>query len=797
MNNKLLLCLSLVLANGLASKALAQGPAGVQAYNNRKVGSIRIKVENLPEGSIFDRQTIASKLQTREGDPFSQYVFDQDLKQLAQDYDRIEPEVQIKDGEVDITLKVWIRPFIREIKWEGNTFLKTKALQKELDIKPGTLLKRADFNNAFNKVKEYYIKKGYFESQLSYRIVSVPKTQEVDIVIDVNEGRSGKVDKINFTGFSKKEESQLLNQLYTKKYSALTSWFTGMGKFNEEALEQDRLTIFNYLQNQGYADARVKIQILESRKNGKIIIDISADKGPIYHFGNVSFDGNILFPDEQVEKIFKARPDTAYSPEKLRETAEAIKELYGRKGYIDASVTYETQLDLNAPIYNVHFHVDEGRGYRIGMIRIIGNAQTEGRVILRESLLVPGETFDSLKLKVTQARLENMGYFKSVNVYAVRTQDDLSLGENYRDIYIEVEETQTGNIGFSGGFSSTKNIFGGLGLTEKNFNARGLGRVFNDGLSSLRGGGEYLQIQANFGSRQQNYTLSWLDPYFIDSLWRLGFEFNAIVNSDIISKDYDINTYSLGLFVSYPLSPYLAYGFRYRVKNVDIDLDIDNKLVNKQQNSNSGILSGFGGSLTYDSTDHPIKPHRGLRSMLDAEIVGAGGDANFFRTGYLNSFYTPLWSRGYMRYRWDFRFIVPFGKTDSFRQIPISERYFLGGVASVRGYQDFILGPRFRIIDKDDETKRSKGDPTGGISSSLLSIEYNQAIFPFMEAFTFVDAGYVSAKVFGFGTYRMSYGVGVNINVLGQMPLTVGYGIPINPRSHQENRFFYSFGAQF
>jgi len=794
MDHKFLLCLSLVLSSSFAGKIEAQEPSTAQSYDRRTVGKIEVKMENLPEGSSFDKQTVLAKLRTRVGDPFSQYTFDQDLKQLAEDYDRVEPQMEVTDGEVDIVLKVWVRPIIRTIQWEGNQYIKTKTLQKELDLKPGVIFNRTEFNKSFNKVKEYYIKKGYFESQLSYRVVPVPKTQEVNIIIDVSEGRSGKVDDIVFHGFTKKEESDILNKLYTKKYSTLTSWFTGIGKFNEEALEQDRLTIFNYLQDQGYADARVNIQILESPIKGKIIIDISTDKGALYHFGQVSFDGNILFSDEELEKAFLARPEGAYSPEKLRKTLDAIKEIYGRKGYIDTSVTYETQLVQDAPIYNVHFRIDEGREYRIGMIRIIGNVQTEARVILRESLLVPGETFDSRKLKITQIRLESMGYFKSVNVYAVRTQDDLSLGENYRDIYIEVEEQQTGSVSLFSGFSSADNIFGGLDLTERNFNYRGLGRVFNDGLGSIRGGGEFLHMRASFGPRQQSYLVSWLTPYFLDTLWRIGFEFTATLNNKLQSKDYDINTYNLGLFVSYPLSPYWTYGVKYRVRNVDIDLDIHNKKVEKQQERNSGFLTGLGTALTYDSTDSALKPHRGLRSILEGELVGVmGGHASFFRTAYLNAYYTPLWRRGYMKYRLEYRFIFPFGWSGSFNKIPLSERFFLGGVASVRGFKDFILGPRF----EEDGGKTLKDDPTGGISSSLLSIEYIQEIFSFLDAFAFIDAGYVSRRTFDIGTYRMSYGVGVNVDVLGRVPITLGYGFPVNAKTGQTRHFFFSMGGQF
>lgn len=787
MNKRLLFCLSLVLSSGLLVQAEAQeSPPSIQSYEDRTVGKIEVKIENLPKGGSFDRQTVIAKLRTREGDPYSQYVFDQDLKLLADEYDYVDPQVNVTGDVVDITLKIYLRPFIRSIKWEGNQYLKTSTLQKELDIKPGILFNRTDFNKAFSKVKEYYLKKGYFESQLTYKLVPDPETQEADIVITIAEGRSGKVDNIVFHGFTKKEESDILQKFYTKKYSTLTSWFTGMGNFNEEALEQDRLMIFNYLQDEGFADARVQIQILESPSKGKIIVDITADKGVCYNFGQLSFEGNILFTDEEIQQSFLARPDATYSPEKLRKTAESIKELYGRKGYIDANVTFETQLVQDCPIYNAHFQIDEGNEFRIGMIRVIGNIQTETRVILRESLLVPGDGFDSLRLKVTQARLESIGYFKTVNVYAVRTQDDLSLGDNYRDIYIEVEEKQTGSISLFSGFSRADNVYGGLDLTEKNFNYKGLGRLFKEGISSVRGGGEFLHMRASFGPTQQSYLVNWLTPYFYDTYWRIGLEFNAVLNSQLQSKDYTINTYNFGATIAYPLGPYLSYGSRYRVRNIDIRGDLDNKQENRQIQNNNGILSGLSGFLTYDSCDNALKPHRGYRSSLEAEIVGLGGHFNFFRAGYVNAYYTPLWARGYMRYRWEFRFIAPFGKSPNFNDIPLSERFFLGGAASVRGYKDFSLGPEYE-----------KDAPKGGISSSMITLDYIQEVASFLDIFAFIDAGFVSPKVFQIGTYQMSYGIGANVDVLGRFPVTLGYGFPINARSDQKQGFFFSMGGQF
>lgn len=787
MNKTSFRALSLLFFTCASISAPTQLPAApVEAYEERIIGNINVTLENPPPHFTFDSKTVLSRLKTKVGDPFSQTTFDSDLKALSDEYDRVDPSIEVVNGEVYITLKLWPRPTIRMITWKGNDYIKTKTLQKELGIKSSSSFNRQTFNAAFNKLKEYYVKKGYFESQLSYRVYSDPKTNEVDIEINVTEGRSGKIDKIVFKGFTSDEESQLLEMIHTKKYNFFTNFILGTGIFNEEALEQDNLTIVNLLQNEGYADAKVNIQILESPSQGKIILEITADRGPVFHFGKITFDGNTLFTDEEIESRFRVRPEDPYSPERLRETTQLIKDMYGRKGHIDASVQYETQLQHNAPIYNVHFTIEEGQKYKIGMIRIVGNSQTQSRVILRESLLIPGETFDSAKLKATQARLENIGYFKNVNVYAVRTQEDQSLGENYRDVFIEVEETHTGSVSLFSGFSSADNIFGGIDISESNFNYKGLTKVFKNGASAVRGGGEYAQARINVGAKQQNYTVSWLTPYFRDTLWRVGFN-GELGRSGLQAKDYTIRTLGGSAFASYPFAPYWSFNVRYRIRQSSTSVDHGAPKAERAEARIHGLLSGAGVSLNYDSTDSALKPHNGIRSMIESEYTGIGGDFCFLRFGYINSLYQHLWRRGTMKYRAEFRFIEPVFKTHHPDDIPMSERFYLGGENSVRGYKAFDLGPRF-----------SNGDPTGGISSSLFSVEYLHEIFKVIDGFVFADAGAVSLKRFKLGHYNLSYGFGVRLELINRVPIILGMGFPVNPDSHsQVRKFFFSMGGQF
>jgi outer membrane protein insertion porin family len=778
---------------------------GAELYDEKRVSHIEIIVD-APGETGLDPKPILSRMKTQEGDDFSQLTFDNDLKTLADEYDRVEPMLKLKDGQVSIVIHITPKPIIHQIQWSGNEQFKTSSLQKELDVKPNTIFNRQDFNKAFNKVKEYYFKKGYFESQLSYSIHPIPDSNQIDIVIEVREGRPGYIKKIVLNGFTKEEKSDIEEQMYLKKYNFLTSWMTGTGTYRDEILEQDKMTIVNYLHNKGYADARAEIQLEEDPESGKLIVDITAHRGQIFHFGKVQFTGNTLVSTDDLLKRSLVAEGSTFSPDKVRDTAQSIKDLYGQKGYIDASVQYETQLKEDEPVFDVDFLIDEGQQYKIGLIHIFGNTSTHNNVILRESLLVPGETFDSRKLRATQQRLEAVGYFKSVNVYAVRTADDAGLGENYRDVYIEVEETTTGNISLFMGFSSMDDVFGGLDLTERNFNIAGIGKALGGRISQLRGGGEFFHVRGTVGKKQNNILISWMNPYVNDSLWRLGVELSRTFSE--LQKHVNVVTYGGSVYTSYPLSNFWTAGMRQRLRHSKDNLSLhplDNSLIAQQsvdkvkdQLDQKGLVSAFSGNVSYDSTDNAFKPHRGWRSYFEAEVAGVGGSYDFLKLSYLNSIYFPVWKKGTLKLRGEFKFIYPFGKTDRYH-VPYSERFFLGGETTVRGYKPFLLGPVVMLRDASGAFQETD-TPYGGLSSSLLSLEYNQEIFRMLDVFTFVDVGSLEFASFKVSQIRPTTGLGLRIDIGNRTPIVVGYGIPLVKKDRHNGKWqkvFFSMGGQF
>lgn len=497
-----------------------------------------------------------------------------------------------------------------------------------------------------------------------------------------------------------------------------------------------------------------------------------------------------------------------------------VTDYYGRRGYIDAVIDYETELDCETRTYAVNFTIEEGEKYRVGLIKVFGNCSTKTSVILHETLLVPGEVFNTVKLELTENRLENIGYFKHVNVYAVRSEGPGGLGGHYRDVHIEVEETVTGNFGAGFGMSNVESIFGEFRITERNFNYEGLGSFWRDGLRVLRGGGEFLSLDAMIGYKSRKYTLAWTKPFFRDTPWIVGFEIQQS-NNRYISNDYEINAAGITFHGAYPLNPFLRLGLHYRLTYTDINLDQyhinrekerlererieaerkndpegakhaafqESKLSCKlmEEARNSGAISAIGISLNYDSTDHPANPRRGFKSRLEQEIAGFGGKQEFMGLAYLNKYFIPAGDNGVIKLRGDMRFIVPLFDTKRFN-IPIDERLFLGGDSTIRGYHVYRLGPQY-----------NEGDPRGGMSLQLLSAEYYRAVNKRIGAFVFCDSGHLSFDVWNFGTMWTSVGFGLNLKLLDSTPpIVVGYGFPLNPDNKGDvKRFFFSIGGAF
>jgi outer membrane protein insertion porin family len=769
--------------------------AEILQYENLPVEKLEI-ILHTSVGEVSDNCAITSRISTKEGSFFSQSSFDEDLKLLAQEFDRLEPVVESHNDKITIILNVWPRPTIGTIDWKTSGIISIRRLERELEIKPGIQFDRKAFNTAFHKIKAYFVRKGYFEAIIDYRLDFDTAANQVNITIDIEEGRSGKIKDILFNNFTDTEQCKILSELVTRKYNLFFSWFDNTGIYNEEIIQHDQLVITNFLQNEGYLDAQAMIEAVECSSD-RIQLIVSAERGERYFANTIGFEGNTVLSDDTINELFKIRPGDPFSIEKLRATIEIIENEYGRLGYIDAIIDFETEPVEGTTLYNVRIKIEEGQQFRVGMIRIFGNTVTQTNVILHETILVPGDIFNIIKMKATEIRLMNIGYFKNVNVYMVKGADASGLGSNYRDVYVEVEETTTGNFSMFFGYSSVEELFGGFQLSENNFNYRGFSQIHSKGPQALRGGGESASLTANIGQKSTTYTLSWSKPFFLDTKWTIGVDL-AKTSTRYISEEYDLHSTTLNLRGSYRINEFVRMGVHYRIKNGVVALHN----IKKEQRHHHhaieelrrearihGLISAVGTSLNYDSTDRFEKATKGFRSGLLAECAGVGGDHAFLSFGYLNSYYFPVGSRLVIKYRADWKFLKPLGNTD-YATMPLDERLFLGGDYDVRGYRPYRIGPQYG----------HSHIPRGGLSMQLYSIEMSRRIWGDWDLFAFMDAGHLSKKTWEFGHLSTSIGYGMRFKlpIASIPPMTIGMGYPLNAKNRSEvKKFFINFGASF
>ena len=773
----------------LATLFAASGPD--VPYENMKVKKIVVTFQNQAPGERDDSVAITQKLGVKVDSHFNQNVFDQDLKRLSEEFDWVDPTLSIEENELVIHLEIKKNPVITRfhVDIEGGAFKSSKVL-KEGELKTGMTYDRDTFSKSIHKIREYFIKKGYFKVEIDYEVEDYPSNNEIMVTIIVHPGAKGRINEIVYEGFTKEEKSTIQEMIRSKKYNMLTSWVTGKGTIKEDEFDPDIQVIVHFLQNEGYVDAHVSMKIEETKADHLALV-IHVNRGDKYKLNKISYSGNVLKENEAVEKASELKTGDVYSIDKIRAAQEHIKELYTKDGYLQTNVDYTMTLIPGEHEYNVNFNIEESDQNRVGLVVVSGNFNTRKNVIYNNLDFEPGEVFDSRKIQTSQRKLLSTGYFKNVNIYPVRSDDPDFGAPEYRDVMVEVDEAQTGNASLFMGFSSSDNVFGGIDLTENNFSASGLRNVWFEGPRALRGGGEFLQIKGTIGAREYGVNVSWLDPYLFDSLWRFGLDFDYN-KSSIVSKSYDIHALGGGMSATYPLTSAYSYGFRFRVKDSLFSVAAGAPPLAKEETLNGGIVSGIAATMAYDTTDNMFKPRRGIRNNLEGEFAGLVRDIEdyndfpFLRFQSYNSMYYPVWKKGTFKLRGDFKFIQPLW-TGVARDFPMGERFFLGGEGTVRGYSPGKIGPSF-----------GENEPQGGISSALFSAEYAQNIFKPLDVFTFFDAGSISLNPWTVGSIKMSTGVGVRLDIGRQLPFVIGYGYPINPDYEaQEQRLFFSMAGQF
>jgi outer membrane protein insertion porin family len=722
-----------------------------------------------------DESTVRFKLKSRVGDPYSPEIVREDVKALYSlgYFEDIVVQADIFEGGLKLSFVLYEKPSIQSIKIVGAKKIAVEKLKGKIDlvegaiVPPGALLKNAD------KIHLFYEEEGYYQARVEGREERI-SPQEVAVIFDIVEGNQFDIGEIRIVGNKYLKEKDITAKMQT---SPVWLWFFG-GTLKREELRRDLDRIRAYYLDNGFLDIAVdepEITINEAKKELRIVIRV--EEGPQYRIGNLTVKGNSLFAEAEIRRLIRTQSGGIFSRETLQGDVVAITDRYAERGYLFADVAPITDTRRTENIVDVSLEITEGRQAFINRIEIVGNTRTREKVIRREIFLIEGDVFNSVLLQASRRNVEALGYFEEVKLDTKR-----STAEDRVDVVVDVKEKPTGAFSIGGGFSSVDGLIGMVSISQSN----------------LFGYGKRALVSGQIGSQANRFNLVYTDPHFLDSNTMM--ETRGYMTNTSYENNQGFNTETIGGAFSFGHSLFeRVYGLAtYTIEDVLIkDVDANAPFLVKEQAEQNGgwsMTSSVTGSLLRDARDSPTEPTRGNRSRLSATYAGGflGADNNFTKFAVESSQYWPLWWSMVFNLRGTFWYGDSFGDTP---QLPVQERYFLGGPNTIRGFRNFTVSP----------TDPAGGDGlTGGNKAWFVNTELIRPLYEPMRlrGLVFFDIGNnlderSSLTDLVTTNARYSAGVGIRFNSpMGAMRLEWGFNL--NQRENEKLQVLhFSAGTSF
>jgi outer membrane protein insertion porin family len=776
----------------------------------------RIDIKHVGPPATSD-ELVRSNLRVKVGDLYLRAAVDDDVRNLYATgfFYNIQVLADNTSDGVIVTYKVQGKPRLTAINFTGNTKFKSSKLLKKISSKPDEPLDERKLFTDTQDLQKLYQKKGYPRTQVKYVLNIDENAGRGTATFQITESPKVKILEVDFVGAKAFPEKKLRKVIKTRNRWWL-SWLTGSGIFKDDQFEEDKEKLTQFYREKGYIDFEIKdVQFLNPTPQ-TMIIRFMIYEGSQYKVGTVKFTGNKLFSaaelsagmrEAHVRSRSKAKigPNglpmdvgDVFTPEGVTKDTEAVEDFYGAKGYIDVTPGSRHLNLVRVPntetgTMDLEFQIDEGQKSYIEKIEIQGNIRTKDKVIRRELAVSPGEVFDMVGVKLSKRRLEGLNYFSRVDARPEPT----TISTDRKNLVVDVEEKTTGHVSLGAGFSSVDSLVGIAEYNEGNFQA-----------PWFRGGGQKLRLKLTVGTVRQDYELTFIEPWFLGRKLQLSF--------DLFYRDYsflspnDIYTESRGggkVGIERALgSDFLRGGLTYSLQNVGIALSDgavkyprfsfkESNVPNAIQDATGNhILSTAGTSLIYDTRNSVQLPNKGQRSELMAQLTGGplGGSYSFYRLEASTRRYFPGLLPGHvLEMGLRTGVVQEFGKAPD---VPFFERYYLGGLTSLRGFKYRYVSPRQVPNIPDNE-------PIGGDTYWFGTAEYSIPIFEQEKGVgirfaVFYDIGSVGANPYNpnFPRFSDNWGLGLRLNLpIG--PLRLDYGIPIHHDQYSSAAGKFQFGV--
>ena len=649
------------------------------------------------------------------------------------------------------------RPSISEVEWVGlkefDKDVLVKAL-KEVGISEGRPFDKALADKAEQELKRQYITRSLYGAEVVTTVTPVERNR-VKLTFTVTEGGPSKIKEIRITGNQNFSEDTLKDQ-FNLDVGGWLSWYTKSDRYSRTKLNADLETLRSYYLSRGFLEFRIdSTQVAISPDKQDISIAINVTEGERFVVSGVKLEGNYLGKEDEFKALVKIGLGQPYNAETVAETNKAFTDYFGKFGFAFARVDARPEIDRLTNRVNFVLIAEPSRRAYVRRINVAGNNRTRDEVVRREFRQLESAWYDGDKIKLSRDRVDRLGFFTEVNI----DTQEVPATTDQVDLTINVVEKPTGSVSLGAGFSSTEKVALSFGIRQEN----------------AFGSGNYLATEINTSKYNRTVVVSTTDPYFTpEGISRTIDVFHRT------TRPYlgDLNAYSLvssgaGMRFGVPFSEIdtVYFGANLEQTSIRPGNNLPNAYVEyMQQFGYTSTSLPFTIGWSRDGRDSALVPTRGILQRFNSDL-SASGDARYVRTNYQIQQYTPLTKKYTLALNAD----LGWGQGLSNRPYPLFKNYFVGGLGSVRGFQQSTLGP------SDSTNSLYLGGPKKIVMNAEL-----MAPFPgagndrTLRLFAFTDVG----RAFGenekvnLSELRSSVGVGLSwISPMG--PLRFSYALPM------------------
>ncbi len=766
---------ALLAAAGMMQQA-PPPPEDVQPRDGQVIRKIEfVGLKNVADGYV------RSIIKTEVGQPFNARAVEEDVTRLVKTnkFDAARAEPSVVDGELVLTFRFVERPFVEAVEFSGNRKFKTKDLLPDADLSPGSPISEFSVKQGITNIERKYKDAGYY-----YVKVDVNRErlmQDHVVVFDIREGPRVKIRKILFQGNNTFRPGQLKDQIESKTYI----WIFRTGDFDADRAERDSAGLQNFYKDQGFLDARVGYKI-EFKNETDLTLIFVIDEGVRYSIKSIAFKGNHVFSSDDLQAHIKLKPGDFILNEKLQADIKSISDKYGEQGYIYAEVRADWVYAKEEAQVDLTFTITEREQFRFGRIIVRGNATTKDKVVRRELRFFPEELYNTVSVRSAESRLVETRLFNTAVITPAGTQPGV------RDALVRVEEADANIVLFGVGVTSNSGLVGSITLENRNFDLfdypRNATELFKG--KSFRGAGQTFRIQLEPGTELMRGRVDFREPYLLDQDLGFGASFYVFQRN---RDEWDETR--IGFNVSFDkrwregILKNWAAETAFRFEHVQIS-DVSWKEPEEIRKAEGGNwLTSVKETFVRDMTDSRWLPTRGNRTSIAYEQVGIFGGDWFFGKLIADTaqHFTLLTDSS------DRKHVLSIGATigQIFGDAPVFEKFYGGGIGSIRGFAFRGVSPEQRFIS----TKK-----VGGDFELLTNAEYS---FPIVEKMvrgvTFLDMGTIEEATEITG-WRAAVGVGARIYLkpFGPVPLAFDLAFPIAKQSDDDTQVFsFSFGTTF